>query len=207
MPTMNCPDMQSLERLLHGNGERCWHGRPFMDHLQDCSQCRARSIEVAANMKTAKTLQSLAHREQTAGSVASPFPREIGRYQVVREIGRGGMGSCTRRWTLSIPNGLRSRCSPVRIPTRISCDCSVERPMLWHACNTLPLRRSARPVARTKNTNSNAWTQHTQACGESRSQQFKTLNFRHNSSSLLFPGEKDLPNSILAGGCGIRRQP
>lgn len=92
MAAMNCPDMQSLESLLHGNGERCWRGRPFMDHLQDCPQCRARSVEVAANIKTAKTLQRLADRNQTTGPGEFPVPREIDRYQVIREIGRGGMG-------------------------------------------------------------------------------------------------------------------
>lgn len=92
MTAISCPDIQSLEKLLNGNGERGWHGRPFVDHLQECERCRTRSVEVTANMKTAKSLQGLADRKQTAGNGAFPVPREIGGYQVIREIGRGGMG-------------------------------------------------------------------------------------------------------------------
>lgn len=78
-PEAPCPDIEALEHLAtREGGDRS----EVAAHVATCATCRAALEEIEKNLRFAEALR--------AGPAAAPA--RVGRFTVVREIGRGGMG-------------------------------------------------------------------------------------------------------------------
>jgi len=91
---MPCYDEVDLEHFLSGDLAAEAHSL-IESHVARCAHCSARLSEVKDNVAFIADLQSdyaddTAHNSEFRD--ASPPPRSIGQYDIIREIGRGGMG-------------------------------------------------------------------------------------------------------------------
>ncbi len=84
-PAMNCLDIGDLETFAR-EASSTGGSAPIALHLSSCDMCRDRLAEVRENLRTEESLRRIARPADRA------VPARIGLYEVIREIGRGGMG-------------------------------------------------------------------------------------------------------------------
>ncbi len=83
---IQCPDIMELEHYLSGELEDD-SSRLLEEHISSCRQRRGRISEIEENLRAVAPVRSaLAESDVT-------LPQSIGRYEIVRELGRGGMGA------------------------------------------------------------------------------------------------------------------
>ncbi len=111
-----CPKDQTLQEFAFGKLSDSQTDE-VTDHVRDCSDCQKRLAEVdrmedtmvgqlrdstvndsfqnesECQIAMAKALGALAHANQVGTTDELCLPRSIGEYDIVRQIGRGGMGS------------------------------------------------------------------------------------------------------------------
>lgn len=87
---MNCPDLLELEQYLTGDLPRL-DSDSISAHLSSCDGCTGRLSEIQENLSAVGAVRDALRSTDTAGTRAE-IPRIIGAYDVVRELGRGGMG-------------------------------------------------------------------------------------------------------------------
>lgn len=98
MINQNCPDPEEIIALLLGETSEV-----LLDHLSDCESCR-KILETQSGGKIDFEQSILQMIRNLGDSDSQPFkPMEddlssIGHYQIVREIGRGGMGIIYEGW-------------------------------------------------------------------------------------------------------------
>lgn len=117
MITTSCPSADELQSLSSGRlaDER---SDELLEHIRACESCRSKLETIAdeedsliaalrapdalapfdaepdCRLAVAKALGALAHASETAaGTDPAHLPKSIGEYEVVRPLGRGGMGS------------------------------------------------------------------------------------------------------------------
>lgn len=83
---MNCLDIGDLEAFAR-EASSTGGSALFAVHLSSCDICRDRLAEVRENLRTEESLRRIARPADRA------VPVRIGPYEILREIGRGGMGS------------------------------------------------------------------------------------------------------------------
>lgn len=87
---MPCPDIVELEHYLSGELDHDARGQ-IVEHLARCSDCESRLTEIGENLAELESVRE-ALRGGRADETPAPSPARIGRYEIVRTIGRGGMG-------------------------------------------------------------------------------------------------------------------
>lgn len=87
---MNCPDLLELEQYLGGDLPPADSG--FISaHLSSCLSCTGRLSEIQENLSAVSAVRE-ALRGAGAERTRLEVPAVIGAYQIVGELGRGGMG-------------------------------------------------------------------------------------------------------------------
>lgn len=87
-----CPDPEQLERLLNEELDRLEHDT-LDTHVSSCAACRARVDELSEQQALLANLVDAFPAGAPAAPMKSPIPESIGEYEVLSEIGRGGMGA------------------------------------------------------------------------------------------------------------------
>ncbi len=87
---MTCPELEELERCVSGELSTTDRSR-VEQHLESCDDCRGVAEEVAENLRAAVNVRSVL-RDNASAISSLRLPEEIGRYRIVAELGRGGMG-------------------------------------------------------------------------------------------------------------------
>ncbi len=84
-----CPELEQLEQMAAGS---VGSSRAMQDHVAECAACRTRLDEIHENLSLFVELKSDSAELRTSIAPAVPMPRRIGAFDILREIGRGGMG-------------------------------------------------------------------------------------------------------------------
>jgi len=84
---MSCPDLEQLERFVAKESSGDAHTE-VASHVEGCSSCRARLAEIGDNLRLACDLAGA-----TASASTTAPPAMIGRFEIVRLLGEGGMGA------------------------------------------------------------------------------------------------------------------
>lgn len=84
-----CPDLEQLESYASHRG---LVAPPLRDHVSSCADCRLRIAELSDNLSLLNELGSSGLGLRTRLAPARPGPTTVGEFEIVREIGRGGMG-------------------------------------------------------------------------------------------------------------------
>lgn len=87
-PHLQCPEISDLELFVD---------RPADDpdesdigsHLDACQECRSRLSDIRENLRVQQSLQAVLLRRPSADTAV---PAHVGPFQIIRQIGRGGMG-------------------------------------------------------------------------------------------------------------------
>lgn len=87
--SLACPELEQLDAYVTDSSKSA---APVREHVAGCADCQARLAELSENQVLFAELSDSASLLGTCLSVSKPPPRQIGAFDVVREIGRGGMG-------------------------------------------------------------------------------------------------------------------
>jgi tetratricopeptide (TPR) repeat protein/tRNA A-37 threonylcarbamoyl transferase component Bud32 len=87
---MTCPGIVELEQYL--SGELDGGSREVIGgHVSTCAECESRLTEVRENLAGVGSVREALRRSRSEDT-PTPTPARIGRYEVTRTLGRGGMG-------------------------------------------------------------------------------------------------------------------
>ncbi len=84
-----CPELERLEAYA---SDPAGSAGPVEEHLSSCVDCRARLVELNENRALLAQLGSQALELNSQLGASAPVPTAIGGFEIVREVGRGGMG-------------------------------------------------------------------------------------------------------------------
>jgi tetratricopeptide (TPR) repeat protein len=85
---MTCPELEELESYVTGRLDEPTRER-VTRHVAACRDCSSQLREISEDLRI---LGSLREHFSPACSESAPVPREVGRYRILREIGRGASG-------------------------------------------------------------------------------------------------------------------
>ncbi|HWL94738.1 MAG TPA: serine/threonine-protein kinase, partial [Phycisphaerae bacterium] len=85
----SCPELELLDAFARDPAKSA---PPIREHISDCGDCRARLTELSENQSLFDELSGAAADLSSRLGSPEPAPREIAAFDIVREVGRGGMG-------------------------------------------------------------------------------------------------------------------
>ncbi|MEK6642279.1 MAG: serine/threonine-protein kinase [Planctomycetota bacterium] len=84
-----CPELEQLDAYVT---DPSMSAAPVREHVAGCADCQARLAELSENQVLFAELSDSASLLGARLSVLKPPPRQMGAFDIVREVGRGGMG-------------------------------------------------------------------------------------------------------------------
>ncbi|MGE0479208.1 MAG: tetratricopeptide repeat protein [Phycisphaerae bacterium] len=92
--TVSCPEVDVLEQFVRGEIAGGVHAS-LSEHVASCPACRESAAEMKENLRVAAALRgarTAAATDEPSAAAAAPAPPVLDNFEVLREIGRGGMG-------------------------------------------------------------------------------------------------------------------
>ena len=86
-----CPELSAVERFIDGGLSRD-ESIVIASHLTQCTSCREMSVEMKANQELATSLRGVMRTAAATMPATSTALPTVPGYQLVSELGRGGMG-------------------------------------------------------------------------------------------------------------------